>query len=75
VETWCKEFENAGEESQISLLYLASDILINSMDKKGCDGFVDGFWQVLPVYLQDIYQNGEQVRMEVASKLVYTVFS
>jgi hypothetical protein len=75
VETWCKEFENAGEDNQISLLYLANGILLKSMNMKGCDAFVEEFWQVLPIYIQDIYQNGGQFRMEVASQLVCTASS
>ena len=75
VETWCRQFENADEDSQISWLYLSHDIILNNKRFKEYDGFLEEFWRVLPIYLEDIYQNGGQFGMKVASKLVYTAFS
>lgn len=75
VETWCRDFEKASEDKKIPLLYLANDILLNSVERNGCELFVNEFWRALPIYLVDIYQNGGQVIIEVVSKLVYAVFS
>ena len=75
VETWCRQFENADEDRKISLIFLAHDIILKGKNLKECDGFLEDFWRVIPIYLEDIYQNGAQSGMEVASKLVYTFFS
>eukprot|EP00253_Pinus_taeda_P018077 PITA_18077 len=70
VERWSRDFEKASEDKKIPLLYLANDILLNSVERNGCELFVNEFWRALPIYLRDINQNGGQVIIEVVSKLV-----
>ncbi|XP_051138774.1 uncharacterized protein LOC127256686 isoform X2 [Andrographis paniculata] len=68
VETWETLFNSAPRGQQISLLYLANDILQNSR-RKGSE-FVNEFWKVLPTALKHVYDSGEENYRKVANRLV-----
>ncbi|XP_022871782.1 regulation of nuclear pre-mRNA domain-containing protein 2-like [Olea europaea var. sylvestris] len=68
VATWDKQFHSSEMVKKVHLLYLAHDILKNSMENG--NEFVSKFWNVLPSALKDVVKHGDDRGKKAVSRLV-----
>ncbi|CAA3011301.1 Hypothetical predicted protein [Olea europaea subsp. europaea] len=73
VATWDKQFHSSEMVKKVHLLYLAHDILKNSMENG--NEFVSKLWKVLPSALKDVVKHGDDRGKKAVSRLKLTIGS